>query len=256
MDLIIVGLGRAGGSLARAAVDAGHSMVGILTSQPDPPAPRLDWDEPLPACDLGLICVGDDAIDEVAQRLAPTWGTAPVAHLSGFKPVGALQPLATAGAPTGSLHPLQTLPDAERGARALAGCWAAVTASEPDMGDLLGRFASSLGMNPFPLPDDAKALYHAASASASNYVVEALAVASDLLAAAGVDPAVVEPLTRQVVDNVFDAGAAAALTGPLARGDLDTVAGQLRAAHEAGADLGDQFRHLTEATAIRVGRSL
>jgi predicted short-subunit dehydrogenase-like oxidoreductase (DUF2520 family) len=257
MDLIIVGMGRAGGSLARAALEAGHRLAGVLSRRPPALVPVLDWDSALPPCDLVLLAVSDGAIGEVAARLAPYWsGTTPAVHLSGFVSVDALEPVTAVGASVGSFHPLQTLPDPERGAAALAGSWAAVTAEDPELAALLEAFAASLGMQPFPLDDDAKPVYHAAAAAAANYVVEALAVAADLATAAGVDAAVMEPLTRRVVENVFEVGAEAALTGPIARGDLATVAGQQRAADAASPELGAQFRLLAEATALRAGVEL
>lgn len=256
MDLLVIGMGRAGGSLARAATAAGHRLVGVLNRSPVDDYDLLDWNGPFPSADLALITVTDAAIPEVASRLADYWAPAtPVVHVSGFTPVAALEALAAAGAATGSFHPLQTLPDPERGAEALAGAHAAITATGP-LQDLLEQFALSLGMHPFFLADEAKPLYHAAAAAASNYVVEALGVAADLLAAAGVDPGVMQPLTRQVVENVFAVGADAALTGPIARGDIGTVAGQVEAADSVGVGVGRQFRLLAAATALRAGTDI
>ncbi|HLU53178.1 MAG TPA: DUF2520 domain-containing protein [Acidimicrobiia bacterium] len=256
MDLVVIGAGRAGGSLARAAAGAGHRVVGVLSRKPQRDFPALEWEEPLPDCDLAIVAVSDSAITEVADRLRPYWNPAvPAVHVSGFVPVDALAPIGGTGAAVGSFHPLQTLPDPVRGAAALSGAWAAITAAEPLAG-LLEDFAESLGMRPFALADDAKPLYHAAAAAAANYVVEALGVASDLLDAAHVDMAVMEPLTRRVVENVFAVGSRAALTGPIARGDLDTVRGQMRAADGVSPELGEQFRLLARATAIRAGVEL
>jgi predicted short-subunit dehydrogenase-like oxidoreductase (DUF2520 family) len=252
MDLVFVGMGRAGGSLARASETAGHSILGVLSRR----EATISWEEPLPRCDLVLITVSDTSISDVAERLAPNWDpTNPAVHVSGFVSVDALESLAAGGARVGSFHPLQTLPDPERGAEALAGAWAAVSAGE-DLRPDLEEYALSLGMHPFELPDGAKPLYHAAAAAAANYVVETLAVAGDLLAAAGVPAEVMQPLTRRVVENVFSAGAKAALTGPIARGDLPTVRGQIRAAESVSPRLGGEFRLLAEATALRVGIDL
>lgn len=256
MDLVVIGAGRAGGSLARAATAAGHRVIGVLSRRPQHEFPALDWDEPLPGCDLAIVAVSDGAIRDVAERLGPRWNPGiPAVHVSGFASVDALEAIAATGALVGSFHPLQTLPDPERGAAALPGAWAAITASDPLAG-LLETFAESLGMRPFSLADSAKPLYHAAAAAAANYVVESLGVAADLLEAAGVDMRVVEPLTRRVVENVFDVGPAAALTGPIARGDLDTVKGQMRAADSVSPEVGEQFRLLARATALRAGVDL
>ncbi|MGH8911471.1 MAG: hypothetical protein ACRDVD_03085, partial [Acidimicrobiia bacterium] len=150
MQLVIVGAGRAGGSLALASAAAGHDVRGILSRRPQPHAPVLAWDEALPRCDLVLVAVSDAAITEVAGRLAPLWSPPNAAvHLSGFASVTALAPIAARGAPVGSFHPLQTLPDAERGAAALAGAWAGITAVDENLKRLLREFATTLGMHPF-----------------------------------------------------------------------------------------------------------
>lgn len=251
MDLVVVGMGRAGSSLARASEAAGHRVVGVLSRRCE--VSTLSWEEEFPTCDLVLVCVSDGAIADVAERLAPRWRAAtPAVHVSGFVPVDALDALAAAGAATGSFHPLQTLPDPERGAAALAGAWAAVTA-DGALRSRLEDLARSLQMRPFDLEDSAKPLYHAAAAAAANYVVESLGLASDLLEAADVPSEVIEPLTRRVIDNVFEAGAGSALTGPIARGDFATVRGQIRSAAAVSERLGSEFQKLAEATALRAG---
>lgn len=256
MDLVIVGPGRAGGSLALAAGRAGHSVVGVLSRSATAFGTPLPWERPLPACDLAVLSVSDSAIEVVAERLSPWAGAVPAAvHVSGFVSVRALDALAEAGVETGSFHPLQTLPDAVQGAEALAGAWAAVTATG-ELEASLSVFAESLGMRPFPLSDGSKPLYHAAAASAANYVVEALALAADILDRADVPFEAIEPLTRAIVDNVFELGPGASLTGPIARGDLATVHGQIDAVAAVSESLGAQFRALAEATAARVGRRL
>jgi predicted short-subunit dehydrogenase-like oxidoreductase (DUF2520 family) len=111
-------------------------------------------------------------------------------------------------------------------------------------------------MHPIDLDDRAKPAYHAGAAAASNFVVAALAIAHDLLEAAGVPFAAAEALSRQVLTNAFALGPAAALTGPIARGDRTTVAGHLAAARQVSDSIGRQFRLMAEATAIRAGTRL
>ncbi|MGA7271628.1 MAG: DUF2520 domain-containing protein [Acidimicrobiia bacterium] len=257
MDLVIVGAGRAAGSLALASLRAGHQLVGILARRPAGFGPALDWETPLPASDLVLVAVSDSAITEVAHRLAPHWrGRTPAVHLSGFTSIAALDPIAALGASTGSFHPLQSLPDPVRGSQALGGAWAAITTSDPTLSELLHTFAASLEMRPFLLADGDKALYHAAASAAANYLVEALAVCRDLLEGADVPFAVMEPLARTVLGHVFETDPDTALTGPIVRGDLPTVVGQIRAAQDLSPSLGRQFRLLAQATAARVGLEL
>lgn len=253
MRVVIVGPGRAGGAMAIASTRAGHELVGVLSRSGAGPGPVVEWDRPLPEADLVLLAVRDEAIVEVAGRLAPYCrGVAVAAHLSGFMPVTTLRPLAEAGVSIGGLHPLQTFPDAERGAAAVAGSFAGI-GGEPLAVDVLTLFAVSVGMEVFLLDDVMRPAYHAAAAAASGFVVAALSLAADLFAGAGVDPAVARPLVEHSVANVYQAGEA--LTGPIVRGDIETVVGHLTAARQVSEDVGRVFRLMAEATAIRAGRA-
>jgi predicted short-subunit dehydrogenase-like oxidoreductase (DUF2520 family) len=260
MRLVMVGPGRAGGSLALAASAAGHRLVGVLARSNEFARRHLihelSWESPLPEADLLVVSVRDDAIPEVAERLAGLSTSIPSAvHLSGFTSIKALAPLSQSGMTVGSFHPLQTLPNPETGSEALAGAWVAVTAEEP-LRSVLHGFASDLSMHPIDLDDGSKPAYHAGASAASNFLVTALAIAHDLFASAGVPLAAVEALSRQVLTNAYGLGPAAALTGPIARGDLATVAGHLAAAERVSDSVGREFRLMAEATAIRAGTRL
>lgn len=250
-----MGPGRAGGSIALAASQAGHQIVGVLSRSPGQQyGPDVSWGERLPEADLALIAVRDDAIAEVAGRLEGHLDEiAVVAHMSGFVPVMALRRLQERGTAVGGFHPLQSMPDAERGARGLPGAHVGIDGDALAV-DTLTLLAESLDMEPFRLTDEARPAYHAAAAAAANFVVTSLAISSDLFAAAHVDPAVSKPLVRQVIDNVFAKGPASALTGPIARGDIETVIGHLTVAREVSEAVGKQFTLMAEATAIRAGR--
>ncbi len=261
--MILVGPGRAGTALALAAVDAGHTVTGVLarseaaatTAARALGANPLGWDEPLPSTELLLVAVRDDAITPVAARLAPWSGEVDSAvHLSGFHPVAALAPLEEAGVAIGALHPLQTLPDPTLGRRALAGAWMAVTASGP-LHRSLTDLVVSLGAHPFDLDDRARRLYHAGAAAAANYVITVLELARRLLTEAGVPLEAARPLVEAVVANAFDLGPGAALTGPIARGDLATVRGQLEAVADRAPELLGDFLALARATARLAGTS-
>ena len=108
------------------------------------------------------------------------------------------------------------------------------------------RFAESIGMKPFALADDRRRLYHTSAAVASNVTTGALGLAFDLMRASGVDPDVLRPLVEQSVANAFDVGAAQALTGPVARGDQTTVAGQRLEVELLDAGLADEFGLLVD----------
>jgi predicted short-subunit dehydrogenase-like oxidoreductase (DUF2520 family) len=111
-------------------------------------------------------------------------------------------------------------------------------------------------MVPFRLLDSVKPAYHAAASAASNYVVAALDLAGSLLESASVPFEAVAPLTRTAVSNSFAQGPRQALTGPIARGDWETVKGQLEGVARTRPDRLNQFRLMAEATAITAGKSL
>lgn len=184
---------------------------------------------------LALICVPDDAIAKVARGLPPgPW----VAHVSGATPLTALDPHQRRF----SVHPLQTFTRA-RGPEQLDGAWAAVTA-ETDEARAAGRWlAETLGLRPFDLSDQVRPLYHAGAAIASNYLVTLHSVAAELFRAADAPPEALVPLMRRTIDNGFE------LTGPIERGDWDTVDAHRRAIREAKPELEPLYDILAEATA-------
>jgi len=153
-----------------------------------------------------------------------------VVHLAGSVGVDALAPVAEARTDVdlGALHPLQTLPSPEAGAARLPGSWAAVAGSVrvPDL-------ATSLGLVPFTVADADRAAYHAAASVASNHLIALLGQVERIASDARVPFAAFEPLVRATLDNAFALGPSAALTGPVARGDVDTVVRHLGAVDES-----------------------
>jgi predicted short-subunit dehydrogenase-like oxidoreductase (DUF2520 family) len=194
-------------------------------------------DADLGGCRLLLIATPDAAIAEVCNALAPRLEPgAGVVHFSGGTSVAAL---ASAPGPRASVHPLQTIwPD--RGPDQLEGAHAAVT-GDWELGAGLAR---ALGMTPFPLADEAKPAYHAASVFASNYVVTLTHAAVSLLERTGLEReaalAALRPLQHRTIDV-----AGSPPTGPIARGDAATVAAHLRA---VGPELEPLYRALGRAT--------
>jgi predicted short-subunit dehydrogenase-like oxidoreductase (DUF2520 family) len=185
--------------------------------------------------ELVLLCVPDGSIAEVAAGLEEgPW----VAHVSGATPLSALDPHRRRF----SMHPLQTFTRA-RGPEQLDGAWAAVTA-ESEQARVAGfSLAETLGLKPFELADAARPLYHAGAAIASNYLVTLHTVASELFRAAGAPPEALVPLMRRTIDNGFE------LTGPIDRGDWETVAAPRRAIRESRPELEPLYDVLAEATA-------
>ena len=193
----------------------------------------------VPLDGVRLVCIAtpDGAIADVCAALAPRLSAAAaVVHFSGATSVHALD---AARGPKACVHPVQTLwPD--RGPDQLEGAFAAVT-GDWDVGAGLAR---DLGLDPFPLADEMKVLYHAAMVFASNYLVTITATAVELLERSGLDRdlalRVLAPLQHRTVDV-----AGASPTGPIARGDAETVAAHLAA---VGPELAPLYRALGRAT--------
>ena len=198
----------------------------------------LDADEP----ELVLLCVPDRAIAEVAAevRLGP-W----VAHVSGATPLSALDPHVRRF----GLHPLQSFTK-ERGPEQLDGAWGAVSA-ETDEAQAAGFWlAETLGLRPFELDDANRAAYHAGAAFASNYLVTIREAGRSLLEVAGAPPDALDPLIRGVMDSDY------ALTGPIARGDWETVERHLGVIRAERPELEDLYLALAAATAVIAGREV
>ena len=184
--------------------------------------------------ELTLLCVPDTAIREVARGVTAKW----IAHVSGATPLSALDPHERRF----SLHPLQTFTRA-RGPEQLDGAWGAVTAETDEARALGFELAGVLGLRPFELADETRPLYHAGAAIASNYLVTLHRVASELFAAAGAPPEALEPLMKRTIENGFE------LTGPIERGDWETVESHRAAIRGARPDLEPLYDVLAEATA-------
>jgi predicted short-subunit dehydrogenase-like oxidoreductase (DUF2520 family) len=184
--------------------------------------------------ELALLCVPDAAIADVAEGLSPgQW----VAHVSGATPLSALEPHARRF----GMHPLQTF-TRSRGPEQLDGAWAAVSGETGDARANARDLARTLGLRPFDLDDAARSLYHAGAAIASNYLVTLHRAASRLFETAGAPPEALVPLMTRTIENGFD------LTGPIARGDWDTVDRHMRAIHDEAPELEPMYAALAEAT--------
>lgn len=221
----IIGPGRAGGSLAGALADAGWEVLPSL-GRGDDVAGAAD------GADLVVIATPDAAVPEVAAAVHPKDDVI-VVHLSGSLGLGPL-----AGHPrTAVVHPLVALPDPERGAARLRGAWFGLSHDGDPMGAAVVR---ALDGRPVTVAEDDWVRYHAAAAIAANHLVALLGQVERVARSIGVPLAAYLDLARGALDDVADLGPAAALTGPVRRGDAATVAAHLaalpeeeRAAYEA-----------------------
>jgi predicted short-subunit dehydrogenase-like oxidoreductase (DUF2520 family) len=134
------------------------------------------------------------------------------------------------------------------GEPAFAGAGAAVAGTTPRALAVAEELAERLGMRATTVHDEHRAAYHAAASVAANFLVTLQGAAERLAATAGVDRAMLAPLVRAAVENWERLGAADALTGPIARGDEETVARQRAAIAERTPDLLPLFDALADAT--------
>ncbi|MEW7848664.1 Rossmann-like and DUF2520 domain-containing protein [Massilia aurea] len=207
---------------AQAAVDvigAGHACTDVALMRPAP---------------VWLLAVSDDQIESVSALLAQTHDLtgAVVFHCSGAKASAALQAVRAGGALVASVHPIRSFADPERVAREFAGTFCGVEGDAAALAVLNSAF-EAIGARLVPIDGAAKTVYHAAAVFASNYLTTLLDAALRAYQAAGIPEAVArelaQPLASETLANVFRLGPAAALSGPVARGDVATVARQEQA---------------------------
>jgi predicted short-subunit dehydrogenase-like oxidoreductase (DUF2520 family) len=213
--IAVVGPGRLGTALSAALRQAGVPVEGPLGRGERPTAPVV------------LLCVPDAAIAEVAAAMPPG---AVVGHCSGATGLGDC---------AFSLHPLMTVP--ESGA-SFTGVPAAV-AGHP----IATALAERLGMRPIQVAEEDRVAYHAAASMASNFLITLEDAAARVARSAGIERADLVPLVTATVANWAEHGRAA-LTGPIARGDVATIARHRAALRERTPDLLPLYDALAAAT--------
>jgi len=269
LSVAIVGPGRAGTAVGAALARAGHRVLAVgggsdqsrqqFVAHVAGARQFADPGDAVVDATLVVIAVPDDVLVEVVTDLAVRnrfrEGTS-VVHLSGALGLEPLRRATLVGCRTAALHPAQTLTLDPFDPEALIGAAWAVTAREGDRA-WARELVTQLGGDPHDVGDDVRVLYHAALALGSNVVGAAVAMARQLLLAARVDDpaAFLEPLVDASVSNAMRAGAKA-VTGPVARADVGTLAAHLRAIDHDVPHLGAAYRAMQRAVADVVAPSL
>ncbi len=238
----VIGAGRVGAVLGAALHAAGHDVASASGTSS---ASRLRIDTMLPHlsalpsrppvdvaadADLLLLTVPDDRLRPLVDRLVAAGvirAGQVVVHTSGRHGVAVLDAAARRGATTVALHPAMTFTGTDLDLDRLAGCVFGLTADAT--GQAVGaELVADLGARSIVIPEEQRALYHAALAHGANHLVSLVGQAMDLLRATGsTDPAgTLRPLLTAALDNSLAYGDAA-LTGPVVRGDAHTVADHL-----------------------------
>lgn len=235
----VVGAGRVGAVLAAALRAAGHEIVAAAGESDAsrsraalllPGVPVLKPTDVARACDLLLLTVPDDMLDNVATTLVGAGAIRPgqvVVHTSGRHGLAALHAVAELGARPVALHPAMTFTGTEVDLGRLGGCVFGATAGEAER-ELAGSLVEDLGGIVMWVAEERRSLYHAGLAHGANHLVTLVSQAMGLLAAAGADDpaATLRPLLTAALDNVLEHGDSA-LTGPIVRGDVRTVQAHL-----------------------------
>lgn len=262
--LNILGAGHVGRSLTRLWQRQGVFTIGDLLNRTKASAQQaaefagagraVDSLEAMQPADAWMIAVGDDGIRSCCERLAASGKLLPgavVFHCSGALSSGELEPAKRQGAAVASIHPIRSFADPEQAVTSFGGTWCGSEGDAPALALLEPAF-EAIGARLVAIDPAAKTVYHSAAVFACNYLVTLLDTAVQAYGAAGVPPEtalrLMEPLVRGTVDNVFRTNPAAALTGPIARGDLATARKQLAAVSAWNKDYGalyDQFMKLT-----------
>lgn len=236
----VIGAGRVGSVLAAALRSAGHDVVaaaGESDASRDriarllPGVPTLKPSAVARACDLLLLTVPDDMLGNVVSVLSASGALHEgqhVVHTSGRHGLAVLDPAVAVGARPVAAHPAMTFTGTARDLGRLTGCVFGVTAPDAERG-FAEDLVASVGGRVMWVPEDRRALYHAALAHGANHLVTLVTQAMELLTVAGAEsPAdALRPLLTAALDNALDQGDAA-LTGPIVRGDVETIRGHLR----------------------------
>jgi predicted short-subunit dehydrogenase-like oxidoreductase (DUF2520 family) len=200
-----------------------------------------------------MLSVTDDQIVPACEMLAaavPLQG-AVVFHCSGALASERLAAARKAGAHVASVHPIRSFADVDAVAAGFAGTFCGVEGDQQAL-DLLLPALAAIGARTVRIDAAAKTVYHAAAVFASNYLVTVIDAALRAYQAAGVPEAVARELARPLavesMENAFRLGAAAALTGPVARGDMATVLRQQDAVMAWDAATGQLYRSLVPPT--------
>ena len=235
--VFILGAGRAGRGLSRALGALGIDVAGLhgrrieqtpdaITAGPLPPA--------VGTADVILVAVRDGQLENAFGILAaaPLRPAAVILHASGSAEPAGLPRLRAQGHACGTFHPLVPLADPARAAALLRGAWIGID-GDPAAVATAVELAQRLGAHALRIPRGEKATYHAAAVFASNFATVLASVAAELLTGIGVDGAeawgAIGALMRGAITNLEGTTAAAALTGPIVRGDVATINAHLAA---------------------------
>ncbi|MDY6951992.1 MAG: Rossmann-like and DUF2520 domain-containing protein [Thermodesulfobacteriota bacterium] len=256
----IIGCGIVGSAMGKLLARAGYRIRGVATRSLETAqraakavgAERFSvspWDMSQGA-QVVFITTPDDAIQSTCEAISSHKGVATgavVMHCSGALSSHVLSSARDCGASVATLHPLQSFASVDQAERLVPGSFCAVEGDEEAL-PLVRQIVRDLGGVLMEIAPEGKTLYHAAAVAASNYLVVLMHLALELNRAAGVSPEfsfeALQPLIKGTLSNIDAKGIPEALTGPIARGDVDTVAAHVKAMEERAPALLALYRSL------------
>jgi predicted short-subunit dehydrogenase-like oxidoreductase (DUF2520 family) len=259
----IIGAGRAGAVLGAALMRAGHTITAVSAVSDLsrlraeallPGAPIVPVDDVPSNADLVVVAVPDDVLPGLIEGLANAGAVRPGQfwmHPSGRHGIGVLAPVAEHHGLPLAVHPVMTFTGTSVDLARLDGCPFGVTAPDA-IRTVAEALVVEMGGDPVWVPEERRALYHAALAYGSNFLITLVAQSVDLLRAAGVDEPnrLIAPLLSASLDNALRAGDQA-LTGPVMRGDAASVSAHLAVIAEESDEAAQGYRALARLTADR-----
>jgi predicted short-subunit dehydrogenase-like oxidoreductase (DUF2520 family) len=254
--VFIIGPGHVGRGLFRAFRALGVEVVGLHGKRPSGVA-TSSGNIPRDAAkaNVVIVCVRDPQLDDAIDEVAVAAGDGRISrgsvilHTSAIAEPGGLRALSDAGFPGGTFHPLVPFSDPETSAELLRKAWIGID-GENAAKNASRRLAGHLGARTLEIPPGKKPAYHAAAVISSNFPVVLASVAGHLLHDIGIPDAsayqAVESLMAGALANMKQALPDDALTGPVVRGDAETVAKHLRAlqGHDSALEV---YRSLSKA---------
>ena len=265
----IVGCGRLGTALAKTLCDKGYEIVGV-SSLPLTSAQMLAelcgisvaTDRPLEItrkADVVFLTTPDGVIESVCDAISRQDGFSPdavVLHCAGAHASTILSSARRCGASIGSMHPLQSFASVDISQNPFKGIRVAIEGDSKAV-SIAAEMAGDLEALPLRIITEGKPLYHAAAVVASNFLVTLMGVAFRLIQQAGVSPEeafpVLKPLIEGTLSNIDRVGIENALTGPVVRGDVQTVETHIRAIGQAMPELLPFYKCMVRYTAEQAG---
>jgi len=267
----IIGAGRVGGAVGRLLAQAGYAVTAVATRSRETAEqarafigagePLTDVVKAASSAAIIILTTPDGAIESACDAIAAGKGFRPgavVAHTSGAQTMDLLSAAKDAGAYRAVLHPLQSIPSMELGVRNIPGSYFRIEA-DPEASSVTRGLMKALGGIELKMPKwgsdkGSAALYHAGAVAVSNFFVALVDFGLRYYETLGANKEealkAVLPLIKGTLANIESAGIPDALTGPIMRGDVETVKGHLQAMSERAPELLPLYRELARHTVM------